>query len=209
MRIPFNNKSTRNSHNTRIKFRGANHLLETKNAEKVSATVARFLWDDKYLYVAFECEDCDIWSFSNKPDDHLWKGDVAELFIKPSTSVHAYYEFVIAPNGTMYDARYPSRGAGGYPRFKDWSSNAKVATTIDGTNGDAGDDDRGYVVEMAIPLAAFTGTAKPTNGVTWTVGAFRYDYSKLFETPMLLMSIPELERGFHYYEGYNKLTFKK
>lgn len=183
-------------------------LLQPKDAEKPSTATVRFLWDDKYLYVAFECEDCDIWSFSDKPDDQLWNGDVAELFIKPSTSARAYYEFVIAPNGAMYDARYPSRGAGGYWRFKDWSSNAKVATAIDGTDGNWRDDDRGYVVEMAIPLSVFTDAKKPANGVVWTVGAFRYDYSKLFETTMLLMSIPESKKGFHYYEGYNKLTFQ-
>jgi hypothetical protein len=183
-------------------------LLEPKDAENRSATTARFLWDDKYLYVAFECEDCDIWSYSNKSDDQLWRGDVAELFVKPSTSTRAYYEFVIAPNGAMYDARYPSRGAGGYWRFKGWSSKANVATAINGTDGDVGDDDRGYIVEMAIPLAAFTDAEKPADGVIWTVGAFRYDYSKLFETPMLLMSIPESKRGFHYYEGYNQLIFR-
>ena len=195
----------RNADSLKVSF-----LFRPKNTDNLSATTARFLWDDKYLYVAFECEDCDIWSYSNKPDDPLWRGDVAELFVKPNTTDYTYYEFVMTPNGAMYDARYPSRGAGGYWRFKSWSSKANVATTIDGTDGDASDDDRGYIVEMAIPLAVFTGAEKPADGVIWTLGAFRYDYSKLFETPMLLMSIPESERGgFHYYEGYNKLTFKK
>jgi len=184
------------------------HPLQPKDAEYLSPTAFRMLWDERYLYVAFECTDDDIWSYSNKPDDELWNGDVGELFIKPSVAERPYYEFVTAPNGAQYDGRYTSRGSGGYYRFKGWSSGTKIATRIDGTDGDGRDDDRGYTIEMAIPLKAFAGAAPPADGVTWTFGAFRYDYSKSFEEPLLIMSIPESPSGFHYYEGYGRLIFQ-
>ncbi len=180
-----------------------------KDAKILSGTKASLAWDKNYLYVAIECKDDDIWSYSEQPDSELWCGDVAEIFIKPSTSMPSYCEFVVAPNGTLSDARYPSRGAGGYFRFKNWSSKAKVATIVNGTDGNWKDTDIGYVVEMAIPFSAFSDIAKhPAEGTAWTFGLFRYDFSKSYENTLLMMSIPESKKsGFHYYEGYSQLIF--
>lgn len=184
------------------------HVYRPKGGVNSSPTEARILWDSENLYVAFICKDADIWSFSDEPDSELWRGDVGEFFIKPKRDCHVYYEFVAAPNGTLLDLRYASRGAGGADRFKTWSSHARVASTVDGTDADATDTDAGYTIEMAIPLAAFHGTTPPADGVVWTFGVFRFDYSKLFEEPLLLMSMPESPRGFHYYEGYADLIFR-
>ena len=55
------------------------HPLQPKDADYLSPTIVRMLWDERCLYVAFECTDDDIWSYSDKPDDELWNGDVGEL----------------------------------------------------------------------------------------------------------------------------------
>ena len=185
------------------------YIYQPEDAENLSGTKARLTWDENNLYVAIECDDDDIWSYSKKADAELWRGDVAEFFVKPSTSELSYCEFVMAPNGALYDARYPSRGSGTFWRFKDWSSKAKVKSTINGSDNNWKDSDIGYVVEMAIPFSAFSDiTKKPVAGDTWTFGIFRYDYSKSFEDKLLMMSIPESEKaGFHYYEGYMPLIF--
>ena len=176
----------------------------------IPSTTVRMLWDAETLYVGIECEDDDIWSYSDQDDEILWYGDVAELFIKPSTDDLSYVEFVAAPNGALFDAVHPSRGAGGFRRARTWSSNARIATRMDGTDGDWSDADKGYTVEMAIPLRAFSPAPVPACGTVWTFGAFRYDYSKSFKKQLLLMSIPEaVHDGFHYYEGYHRLVFSK
>jgi hypothetical protein len=167
----------------------------------------QLLWDDQFLYVGFTCKDDDIWSYSKIPDEDLWLGDVVEIFIKPHRDQHAYYEFVIAPNAVLYDARYASRGAGSTHRFRTWSSGAVVASHTDGTDGDWQDNDRGYTVEIAIPWSAFSAGDRPPAGETWTFAAFRYDYSKSTEAPYLLMSVPVSTIGFHDYEAYQELIF--
>lgn len=167
----------------------------------------QLLWDDLYLYVGFSCEDDDIWSFSEIADEDLWLGDVVEIFIKPSRDQLSYYEFVVAPNAVMYDARYASRGAGNIHRFRKWSSNARAASQREGTDGDWTDDDRGYTVEIAIPWSAISAENLPPVGQTWTFGAFRYDYSKSYEDPYLLMTIPANAHGFHSYEAYQDIHF--
>ncbi len=168
---------------------------------RLPGTAVRLAWDEVHLYIAFACEDDDVWSYSEKSDDTLWLGDVVEFFLKPSREEPTYYEFVIAPNGTLYDARYPSRGAGGGARFKGWSSGASIATRLL-TNSPAG-----YAVESAIPWNAF-GRVGPPDGETWQAGAFRYEYSRSFDTPLLLMSIPRAgDQGFHTYEAYEPVFF--
>ncbi len=177
---------------------------------RISATSVRLLWDLDTLYVGFVCDDDDIWSYSDEPDDELWLGDVVEVFLKPSRSKLSYCEFVVAPNGTLFDARYPSRGAGGYRRFRNWSSNARVATKIRGSDGEWRDTDIGYTVELAIPISAFSEIAEaPSSGTSWTFGIFRYDYSKNLEKKLLLMSGPNPgKEGFHSYEEYRQLDFR-
>lgn len=186
------------------------YAYRPEDAEYLSPTKARLAWDKDNLYVAIECADDDVWSYSEKNDSELWRGDVAEFFVMPDTTSLAYCEFVVAPGGALYDGRYSSRGSGGFYRFVTWQSGANVATIINGTDGDDKDDDTGYTVEMSIPLSKISGKAKPpVVGDTWTFGVFRYDYSKSFESALLLMSIPKSERGFHYYEGYTPLVFKQ
>lgn len=166
----------------------------------------RILWDAQFLYVGFECSDDDVWSFSSKDDEMLCTGDVVELFLKPSREANVYYEFNIAPNGALFDARYPSRGAGGVERGKAWSSGAQIATRVDGTDGDDQDFDKGYCVEMKIPWASFREGA-PAPDAIWTFGAFRFDYSKSFESPFLLKSISAPMKRFHDYEFYQDIQF--
>ncbi len=169
----------------------------------------RLLWDQRALYMAWRAEDVDIWSLSDRNDDNLWRGDVVELFIKPSATQRRYYEFVIAPNGALYDARYTSRGAGGKTRFKGWNAGARIATHIEGTDGNGLDRDTRTTGEMAIPWTAFAEAGRPTDGSVWRFGVFRIDFSHAWEKELQLSSVPgALENGFHSYEYYRPMRFQ-
>lgn len=175
----------------------------------LSPTRARLLWTPTHLYVGIECDDDDIWSYSDQDDAELWNGDVAEFFIRTGAGDKSFYEFVIAPSGALFDAMHASHGGGGYRRFAGWSSGAEVAVKVNGTDGDWRDDDRGYVVELAIPLAALNSGLPGATPGAWSFGVFRYNYSKSFDEAQLLMSIPEAPKwGFHYYPGYRPLIFQ-
>ncbi|MBL4700086.1 MAG: carbohydrate-binding family 9-like protein [Phycisphaeraceae bacterium] len=185
-------------------------LFSPKTPVDIPSTKVRFLWDDDNLYVAFECQDLDVFSYSDQHDAQLWRGDVSEIFLKPSPDKNHYYEFVIAPNGTLYDAQYPSRGAGSMHRFKKWSSNAKIVSQIQGTDNNWHDDDQGYIIEMAIPKSAFKDSGSFKAGDQWTYGACRYDYGKDHEKQLLIMTMPEAPHsGYHYYENYFPIVFKE
>lgn len=186
------------------------NVFGPEGAENLSPTEARILWDNKTLYVAVSCMDADIRSFSDEPDAELWNGDAVEFFIRLDRDTPVHYEFVAAPNGTLFDARHPDREPGGFRHYKVWSSGARVAAVVDGTDSDPSDTDNGYTVEMAIPLNVFQDSVPPADGVAWTFAVCRYDFSKLYEKPLLLMTMHEAPHdGFHYYEGYADLVFKR
>ncbi len=182
-----------------------------KNTANLPATTARLLWDESSLYLAWRAEDTDIWSYSNKNDDKLWRGDIVEFYAKPNAKEGVFYEIDIAPNGAIYDGCYPSRGSGGFARFKKWSSKARIATQIDGTDDNWHDQDKGYTVEAAIPLSAFGESSLPKAGSKWTFGLFRCDYTSTYDSPLLFSSLPgklDATHGFHSYEQYQPLRFE-
>ena len=140
-------------------------------------TTAKLLWDDKFLYVAFEMEDKDVWTTLDKHDDKLWTQEAVEMFIDADGDGKTYVELQANPKGTTFDSYLPA-----YRKNEnDWDSNMKVGVVVDGTVDNRGDTDKGWIVEMAIPLEAARGKEKemkgvpPVVGTEWKVNFFRMD----------------------------------
>jgi len=188
------------------------YLVRPGKGPAPKRTTARLLWDSQNLYVAFKALDEDVWSFSTKRDDRLWRGDVVEMFIKPSRTANPYYEFVISPNGNLYDAHHRSRGGGIPSRFSGWNATVEIATAVDGTADHWEDRDKSWNVELRIPWSTFNPTGGgPAAGDTWTFLVSRYDYSVTLEREVLTMSAPPNESGypgFHGYEAYQSIRFE-
>ena len=53
-------------------------------AGKKEQTVAKMLWDDRNLYVAFLCEDAHIWAEHTERGSSVWKDDTVEVFTAPN-----------------------------------------------------------------------------------------------------------------------------
>jgi hypothetical protein len=151
-------------------------------------TQAKFLWDKKFLYVAFDNADTDAWSNLTKHDDKLWTQEADELMIDANGDGKGYIELQVAPNGTTFDTYLPT-----YRKYEDtldpkakpfsWNSKMQVKVVVDGTVNKRDDQDRGWVVEMAIPLEdvlglepkAATPKLPPSQGDVWRLNLFRMD----------------------------------
>src|SRR6185503_13956236 len=115
------------------------------------------LWDNKFLYVAFDNQDSDIWTSLTKRDDKLWTQEADELMIDADGNGKTYVELQVAPNGTVFDTYLPE-----YRKYEDAV--------------------KGWTVELAIPLADVKGLDKATGlkippavGDTWRFNMFRMD----------------------------------
>jgi len=185
------------------------------------ATSAKMVWDSENLYIAFECEDPDLYSTLKNKDEALYTQDVVEVFVmEQSLGASDFVEYEVSILGTLFDCylRVP------YVGFLEWSSPFKAATKFTGTLNDPKDKDTGYTVEMAIPFSDFS-LRKPWNKADWknltpkngdsiTLNLYRIEYStpeKLGETgtkPEYITWSPLLTRpSFHMPERFGIVTF--
>lgn len=167
-------------------------FLNTLTGEPVrQRTEAKMLWDDKFVYLAFQNQDDDVWGDFDKRDDKLWQQEAVEIMIDANGDGKTYTEYQVSPKGTVFDTYLPE-----YRKYEDsldpkakpfsWNSGLKAAVTVEGTLGKREDTDKGWVAEIAIPLADVSGMAKgadavkvpPAIGDTWRVNLFRLDVTK-------------------------------
>jgi hypothetical protein len=174
-----------------------------------TATTAKLLWDDFYLYFAAEMEDHDLFALTKQRNGMTWEDDVFELFFKPSAKKPDYYEFQVNALGTHLELYLPSRGAGGYHRFASQEPlGMESKVRLRGTLNRYDDRDKGWTVEGRIPWTAFKPTGgRPAVGDRWKFALCRYDYSVYLERPELSSTAPLREADFHRYEDYGELVF--
>ncbi len=179
------------------------------NRKPKTATTARLLWDDHYLYFAAEMEDADLYADVKERNGITWENDVFELFFKPAADKRLYYEFQVNAANTQLELFFPSRGSGGYRRAAPLTKvGMESAVALDGTLNHWEDQDKGWTVEGRIPWDGFKAAGgKPKAGARWRFALCRYDYSAAFEEPELSSTAPLTQPNFHRYEDYGELTF--
>lgn len=149
----------------------------------VGSASARLLYDDTNLYLWVTVGDPDVFSPFKDHDGDLWKADVLEMFIDADGNRRGYVELQVNPNNTHLDIWFPG------PRGKDpdrlWSAEMTSAVNIRGTADNQGDADKGWDLEVAIPLAAARGrddkmkiNIPPKPGDSWKLNVVRVDKAK-------------------------------
>lgn len=186
-----------------------NFMVPWENRKAKTATKARLLWDNEYLFFCAEMEDSDLYADVKEPNGMTWHNDVFELFFQPDDTKLAYYEFQVNAANTALQLYLPSRGAGGYQRFAPLTPvTLESAVKVQGTLNHFADKDKGWTVEGRIPWSAFQPTGgKPKEGARWRFALCRYDYSVAFDRPELSTCAPLTRSDFHRYEDYAELVF--
>ena len=63
-------------------------------------------YDDRALYVRFECADHDAWSRFTRRDEPLYEDEAVEVFLAAGHETPTeYYEVEVSPRGVLFDAR--------------------------------------------------------------------------------------------------------
>jgi len=181
------------------------------------STEAKLLWDNQNLYIAFENVDSDVWSTLTERDAKLWTQEAVEVMLDADGNGRSYIELQVAPNGTIFDSYLPT-----YRKYEDsldpkrkmydWNSKLKAAVKVDGTLNKREDQDKGWTVEMALPLADANGLDKPgvkvppTVGDVWRLNMFRLDSTK--DKPQVAVGwSPPLVGDFHKLDRFGQIVF--
>lgn len=143
-------------------------------------TKFRMLWDDANIYLFYECEDTSLTARETNFDGRTYIDDCAEFFVVPAPdSVYMHFGFEINITEVRYDyivlwKYYNNRTffiSGYNPEYK-------VKAIMNGTLNNDKDKDKGWTMEFAIPMAAFSnfnGVARAKAGVKWAFQSVRQD----------------------------------
>jgi Carbohydrate family 9 binding domain-like len=181
-------------------------------------TEAKLLWDNQNLYIAFENTDTDVWSTLTARDSKLWTQEMDEVMIDANGDGKGYIELQVAPNGTIFDTYLPT-----YRKYEDsldpkrkpydWNSKLKAAVKVDGTLNKRDDQDKGWTVEMALPLADANGLdtngvkVPPALGDKWRLNMFRMDSPKDAKAQIALGWSAPLVGDFHKLDRFGEIVF--
>ena len=160
-------------------FKLANSRMREVQAAR-HPTQARLLWDDQALYVAFECQDEDVWCReAAKHDDRALPGDeVVELFLDDGGDEVTYVEVEVSPANVTYDLwNFIPSGPidhDPYQRFiglYQWEAQGlETAVQVQGTLDrvaewgpvEPADRDQGWSAELRFPWEALRTTTTPS-----------------------------------------------
>ena len=175
-------------------------------------TTARMMWDDKYLYVAFECIDPDIWGKGTKHDDFIYVEDCAEVFIDPEGQGRRYFEIDVSAMNTVIDLMVMSPSFLGltaiHARYD--IKGLKTATKVYGTLNERDDKDEKWTLEMAIPWSDFKGrkvNVPPKDGDSWRINLFRVAGPKPYPDTDQFLSWSKSPGVFHEPKNFGVVTF--
>ena len=175
----------------------------------------RILWDDVNIYLYYECEDTSLTARETNFDGRTYLDDCAEFFVVPvPDSVYMHFGFEINITEVRYDyivlwKYYNNRTffiSGYNPEYK-------VKAIFNGTLNNDKDKDKGWTMEFAIPMSAFSnmnGVARAKPGVRWAFMAVRQDRNftdDRFRSTSTLFPIYDIRKDVHQPSRFGLMEF--
>ena len=151
-------------------------------------TTALLAYDDKNLYIGFECAEPDmgkIKAMVTKRDGPTFYDDSVEAFIDPTSKRADYDHLSTNTLGTRFDQKVFDAT---------WNGNWTTATKL-GVDG--------WTTEIAIPFAALS-TSAPTPGTAWALNLTR-NRTASGEIEYLTWAVPY--GSFHSPDRFGSLRF--
>ena len=167
-------------------------------------TKVRLVYDDKNIYVAFECEEpliSHVVARSTGRDGRIWTMDCGEILFGPSRSRRRYYHWIMAP---AKDAVYDDRT--GFKTLEDqdasWNGPCEYAYFIDKAN-------KRWFLEVKIPFSTM-GVEAPKAGAWWLANFGRERQAQrkgIHGNPELFLWSQEESLGFCDPAAFGKVRF--
>lgn len=146
-------------------------------------TRAKMLYDDKYLYVAFEIEEPHLWGAITERDQTIyWDNDI-EIFIDPDSDSRNYQEYEFNVLGTEWDLFLTEPQARGGVHINNFNlAGLKTAVKHYGTVNDPSDRDEKWTFEVAMPIEGVLQSSynkhQPLSDQTWRINFSRVEWLK-------------------------------
>jgi hypothetical protein len=155
-------------------------FVNTMNGGRAqNETHAKLLYDDQFLYVAYDVQTADVWGTKTQHDEPIYGEQVVEIFIDADGDGKTYNELEVSPHNVTFDAAFDYRRSD-LQKAMAWDSQMQTAVQVQGTLDNPGDTDRGWTAEMKIPLANLYAVPRlpPQPGDVWRFNLYYIDNKK-------------------------------
>ena len=123
-------------------------LKEHKTGEKpTKSTIVSALYDDEFLYVAFECEEPNVHNLktdARERDQKVWNDDCVEIFLSTSHNGIPFAHLIVSAAGVIYDA---------WDKNPNWNPDYEVVTWKGTEN---------WWTKLKIPFRVFNNSPQET-----------------------------------------------
>jgi len=175
----------------------------------------RMLWDDTNLYLFYECEDTSLTARETNFDGRTYLDDCAEFFVVPAPdSIYMHFGFEINITEVRYDYIVLWKFYNNRTFFiSGYNPEYKVKAIYNGTLNNDKDKDKGWTMEFAIPMSAFSnfnGIARAKPGVKWAFQAVRQDRNFVddrFRSTSTLFPIYDVRKDVHQPSRFGLMEF--
>lgn len=146
----------------------------------IHQTQVKMLWNDSTLFIAAKLQEPQLWATQTHHDDIIFKDNDFEVFIDPDNNTHQYFEIEVNAINKIFDLFLPKPYRNGGDALISWDvEGLKSGVQIDGTLNDPKDIDKGWTVEMAIPLRSLRmgfPFQPPEEGSLWRINFSRVEW---------------------------------
>lgn len=166
-------------------------------------------YDDSTLYIAFICNDPDIWTSFTKRDEHLWEDEVVEVFIDVDNVINTYVEIEVSPANVLFDSYIiDPENIDVFETSRFDLLGIRTNVRINGTLNERGDKDESWTVEIAVPFKDLSteNTLEVNTQTEIKINFFRADENRGMKPTSYAWS-PTGAR-FHKPSLFGKLIFK-
>lgn len=176
-------------------------------------TRVKMVWDNRNLYIAAELQEPDVHGRMTEHDSVIFHDNDFEFFLKPVTDSASYYEFEMNALNTTWDLFLNKPYLLGGKADNSWeAAGVKTAVHVDGTLNHPGDTDRGWTVEIALPLKAFRtrqNVPAPVDGSVWRINFSRVEWLPGHPHEENWVWSPQGVVNMHVPERWGYLAFRK
>jgi hypothetical protein len=132
-------------------------LRENRTGKSVTdtsyLTVAQIAYNQYNLYIAFTCNDPDIWGNFTERDQYLWTEENVEVFVDTDTISNTYVEIEVSPNNIIFDSYIVDPVDIDIEETKKFDlPGIKTAIMVYGSVNVENDQDKRWTVEILVPF---------------------------------------------------------
>ncbi|MFC5683711.1 carbohydrate-binding family 9-like protein [Flavobacterium sp. MAHUQ-51] len=132
-------------------------FIDIEGVEKPKyETKVKMLWDEKNYYILAKIQEPHVWANLKQHDTIIFYNNDFEVFIDPDGDTYNYYELEINALNTVWDLFLSKPYRERNVVLNDWDiTGLQSAVKVHGTINNPNDTDEGWVLEIAIPWAAY------------------------------------------------------